>query len=1079
MANGQIDIDVNLNKDQLQASMGGLRGELVKGMAVFEVLKQGVQKIAGMIIDSIDAAMKRIDTMDQFSRVMTTMTGSADKASAALSKTNEIVTGTAFGLDTAAKGVQAFVASGMEVSKATDTMGAWADAVAFYTKGTNAELETVSNALQKMDTKGNVTMEHLQMLLEAGIPAIQIYASAVGISTEEVTDQMSKGELKTSDFINVMNQAFQTGTAGFPAIAGAAKNAGSSWQGSIDNMKAAVARGTAAMLTSFDKLFNVKSGMVSFGKGIEAVLKGLANNLHIIIPLILGAVVAFVAFKIVQAIPAMIQAVKISIEALGKTLTTTTGIVGIIIAAVAAIIGVVDALSNSIDGWQKKLEDSNAKAQEQIQTNESLLESLRSIDTEYEKNIAQADNAATSSQNLLDRIIELQAGIQNGTIATEDQAAAQREISQVTTQLNSDVENLGLKYDETTNSLNMSTDAVEKAIDKQKEYQQAIAGMEQAVRLAEMQQDAEDELYMTKSQLADKQKELTDLQNAINWSAVDIWDWAKAVKKTTDITEGLAEQQGELDGELGSIKQRIQEALNGMAKYIREVETSQEISGQMTDEEIANIQTLIDAGGKLSEEDTKKFEIIKSNRAKEIVAEQDYIQAIKDGNVEITEAEAAALEQRRTNGEELTEIEQAKLDRWKEIGKEYKQSVSDTTDDIINSWKKLPDEYELSLDEMIEIGNENAERYAEWSQKMAYLSQYMSEESIAQLQQLGPGAMSVIDELIEGGSEKMAEFDGMMIGSVQGTAEGAVNSLTSITPTVVESFNQMNADVGLKMDEMGNILDTKTGEVVASAAQVLGGDALPEAARTALDRTGQVISENSDLSDEGKKTGDTFAKGYNANNAPVQAAQKKSKEVTQAIKTEFSSSEFLNIASKSVTDMANRMLSNKQLEANIKTVVQNTKAAAEAASRGWEGIGSNMVLGMASGVRNNVSILTSAIESVVKAAIQKAKDVAVIKSPSRVFADQVGYMLPAGIAAGVEKGTPVALDSIEKMTQAIIKTGNANAPIGTRDRAAEGVAAGVVNNFEQNNTIVNPPQTPGKMYRDLRRTGRQLINELG
>ena len=173
-----------------------------------------------------------------------------------------------------------------------------------------------------------------------------------------------------------------------------------------------------------------------------------------------------------------------------RSLTTTTGIVGIIIAAVAAIIGVVDALSNSIDGWQKKLEDSNAKAQEQIQTNENLLESLRSIDTEYEKNIAQADNAATSSQNLLDRIIELQAGIQNGTIATEDQAAAQREISQVTTQLNSDVENLGLKYDETTNSLNMSTDAVEKAIDKQKEYQQAIAGMEQAVRLAEMQQDA-------------------------------------------------------------------------------------------------------------------------------------------------------------------------------------------------------------------------------------------------------------------------------------------------------------------------------------------------------------------------------------------------------------------------------------------------------------------------------------------------------------------------------------------------------------------------------------------------------------
>ena len=259
--------------------------------------------------------MNRIDTMDQFNRVMTTLTGSTDTANAALKQTTDIVTGTAFGLDVASRGVQAFVASGMQVSKATDTMGIWADAVSFYTKGTNAELETVSTALQKMGTKGNVTMEHLQMLLEAGVPAIQIYANAVGMSTEEVTTQMGKGELKTSDFINVMNEAFMTGTVGFPSIAGAAKKAGASWNGSIDNMRAAITRGTASMLISFDKIFNVKSGMVSFGKAVESVLKGIAENMDVIAPVTMTVVGALIAYKAAIALAPVITAAQAAMSA--------------------------------------------------------------------------------------------------------------------------------------------------------------------------------------------------------------------------------------------------------------------------------------------------------------------------------------------------------------------------------------------------------------------------------------------------------------------------------------------------------------------------------------------------------------------------------------------------------------------------------------------------------------------------------------------------------------------------------------------------------------------------------------------
>lgn len=127
MANdGSIVIGVDLNDTDFQRTLNGLprqaQGGLVKTTAVFEFFRQGIDKIFNMIVSSVGSAMNRIDTMDQFSRVMNTMLGSTEKANKALKDTTAIVTGTAFGLDTAAKGVQAFVSSGMEVSKATGAL---------------------------------------------------------------------------------------------------------------------------------------------------------------------------------------------------------------------------------------------------------------------------------------------------------------------------------------------------------------------------------------------------------------------------------------------------------------------------------------------------------------------------------------------------------------------------------------------------------------------------------------------------------------------------------------------------------------------------------------------------------------------------------------------------------------------------------------------------------------------------------------------------------------------------------------------------------------------------------------------
>lgn len=256
-------------------------GKLATSVGLVAVAAKGFQ----MLKSSITQAFNRIDTMEQFERVMTTMTGSSEKAGQVLDDVNGIVKGTAYGLDVAAKSTQDFVTSGMDVDKATDSIESWGDAVAFYGNGSNESFASVTDALAKMTAKGKVQMDTMNRLTEAGIPAMQIYADATNQSVEEVAETMQKGGLDAEEFMDVMNDALKNGTTNFDGIAGAAKEAGASWGASFDNMRAAVARGVTEIIESIDEMLannglpSMRDMVAEFGSKFEDVLKSLAQKI--------------------------------------------------------------------------------------------------------------------------------------------------------------------------------------------------------------------------------------------------------------------------------------------------------------------------------------------------------------------------------------------------------------------------------------------------------------------------------------------------------------------------------------------------------------------------------------------------------------------------------------------------------------------------------------------------------------------------------------------------------------------------------------------------------------------------------
>ena len=84
-------------------------------------------------------------------------------------------------------------------------------------------------------------------------------------------------------------------------------------------------------------------------------------------------------------------------------------------------------------------------------------------------------------------------------------------------------------------------------------------------------------------------------------------------------------------------------------------------------------------------------------------------------------------------------------------------------------------------------------------------------------------------------------------------------------------------------------------------------------------------------------------------------------------------------------------------------------------------IGRDIVGGIASGIRNAAGAVLDAAKSVVNALPDFVKSALGIHSPSRVMRDQVGIWIPAGIAAGIDKTSDMAVDAVRSMTDAAVE----------------------------------------------------------
>ena len=790
---GTLVFDTEMNAQGFQNGADKLNS-IVKGLGVFKLLEKGFS----LVTASIDKAMGRIDTMEQFSRVMTTVTGDVSATNDALEETTDIVTGTAYGLDYAARAVQNFTSRGMEISKSTETVRAWGDAVAFYGDGSNASFASVTDALSKMQTKGTVTMEHMEMLLNAGIPAIEMYADAVGMTAADVTDAMSSGELSATDFINTMNLAMTTGTSRFPSLSGAAKEAGASWGATFDNMGAAVTRGVQSIITSIDETQEalgrptMRDAIKTFGSAFEEGLKLVAAVLPPVIEnvdlLTIGIGGLTLAYGANQAV---------------KTYTKATELASLAQAAAAAT---GQLLVPTLD--KKALAEARATAASNLHkgaTEKEIVTEMASMGVINAKTFALGGMSAgltastvattllTGATTALGTAIKMLLGPVGLIIAgltllgvagaalfkwlTAD-TAAYEEQSEAVEELVSAQENLK----ETTDSSAKSHQDKVKSLKAESDASKNLA-----VQITELSRK-ENKSAADKALLASYVEQLNAQQEGLNLAYDEEGDYLNLnaeqmneyidAKMAVEESNALIERQNELYQEEATLKQNLQEL----------------------DEKQAELDAQLEEKAIKQSEYNELMEQLNTTREAYILQEEDIAARKEAVDAQIAELDTASAQSIIDNAEAVAAAQEEEMQRRADALESYTEAAG-------NMFDRIKTESEVSVSEMIANLQHNQEVLRQWSNNLVVLAQRgLDEGLLQQLRDAGPESAATVAELVSASDAELAELSSLFANRTDEATQAILTQMG--LPEVTNSGSEMVDDIAAEVDKNQSLEDS-------------------------------------------------------------------------------------------------------------------------------------------------------------------------------------------------------------------------------------------------------------------------------
>lgn len=138
----------------------------------------------------------------------------------------------------------------------------------------------------------------------------------------------------------------------------------------------------------------------------------------------------------------------------------------------------------------------------------------------------------------------------------------------------------------------------------------------------------------------------------------------------------------------------------------------------------------------------------------------------------------------------------------------------------------------------------------------------------------------------------------------------------------------------------------------------------------------------------------------------------------------------------------------------------------------WLSVGSNIIRGIANGIRNGASMIISAAKEAASQAFAAAKAALGIKSPSRLFRAEVGYRISQGAALGITDGIPLMTRAMNDLTHATNTAFNSRLRMGA---GSAGSGQGFGRQIVINQYIYSQAQTAADLMREARYEAEKAV----
>jgi tape measure domain-containing protein len=112
----------------------------------------------------------------------------------------------------------------------------------------------------------------------------------------------------------------------------------------------------------------------------------------------------------------------------------------------------------------------------------------------------------------------------------------------------------------------------------------------------------------------------------------------------------------------------------------------------------------------------------------------------------------------------------------------------------------------------------------------------------------------------------------------------------------------------------------------------------------------------------------------------------------------------------------------------VKGIGGKIKGAFNGAGNWLLDAGKNIIMGLVNGIKNAIGAAVNAAKNAASSVVDAAKSALGIHSPSRVFRDEVGKMIPSGLGKGVEANMSLAVNPVQRMVANIMPNSLLNGP---------------------------------------------------